>query len=682
MVNVAPDAPVTSLKGVGPAFATKLARIGIETIMDLIVHLPFRYEDRTKISAIGSCRPGDTVVIEGEVKGCDVTFGRRRSLLALLQDGTGTIGLRFYHFSKAQQNNLTNAGRIRCFGEVRRGASGPEIYHPEYIKTTGDKLPDALTPVYPVTEGISQQKLRTIAQLALARVGQLPDYVVTETVDLVEALNYVHQPPPDANVDQLEQFVHPMQQRLIREELLAHQVSVHLIREEAARWSAPPIKPSSRLTRQLLDQLPYSLTGAQQRVVQEISEDISRNIPTLRLVQGDVGSGKTVVAAMAIVQAIEAGYQAALMAPTEILAEQHFLGLSVLLEPLGVKMAWLSGKVKGKQRTSELANIASGDAQLVIGTHALFQDEVTFQQLGLAIVDEQHRFGVHQRMALRDKGAVGNVLPHQLVMTATPIPRTLTMSLYATMDCSVIDELPAGRKPITTTVVSNGRRGEIIERVKSACEAGAQAYWVCTLIEESEVLQAQDAEATAQFLHEALTGLKVGLVHGRMKSADKVRVMAEFKRGEIHLLVATTVIEVGVDVPNASLMVVENPERLGLTQLHQLRGRVGRGQAQSYCVLMYQTPLGETSKRRLEVMRSSNDGFYIAEQDLMIRGPGDILGSRQSGMMSFKIADLRRDVEFLETVGAGAAELLARDREAALGLVNRWLKSPSDYGQI
>ena len=683
MAPLTPDLPVTAIRGVGPAFAEKLAKLGIRSVMDLMVHLPFRYEDRTKVTRIGACRAGDTVVLEGEVVACNVGFGRRRSLLAMLQDGTGTIGLRFYHFSRAQQENLKNAGKIRCYGEVRNGASGFEIYHPEYERSVSDELEASLTPVYPVTEGVSQARLRSIISGTLDSVRDFHELTPgSDGPGIEQALRFVHQPPPAADTAALESFSHPMQQKLITEELLAHQVSIQLVREEAARWKAPRFAQKGAMAAQLIDSLPFNLTGAQNRVVQEIREDLASDSPSLRLVQGDVGSGKTIVAALAMLQAIESGYQAAFMAPTEILAEQHMINLAIWLAPLGVRMAWLSGKVKGKARTQELGLIASGDAQVVVGTHALFQDDVQFAQLGLVIVDEQHRFGVHQRMALRDKGGDERSLPHQLVMTATPIPRTLTMSLYATMDCSVIDELPAGRKPVTTTVMSNARRDEIVARVHDACRNGAQAYWVCTLIEESEALSCEAAEDTAASLSSILTDIRVGLVHGRMKPDQKQAVMTAFKQGDVDLLVATTVIEVGVDVPNASLMVIENAERLGLTQLHQLRGRVGRGERESHCVLMYQAPLTQTGKRRLGVMRDSNDGFWIAEQDLAIRGPGDILGARQSGMTSFRIADLLRDSHLLESLAPAAGKLLAEDRQNALALVERWLDSPADYGQV
>ena len=689
---------VSTLKGVGPALAGKLGRVGIDTLQDVLFHLPFRYEDRTRVSTIGSIRQGDSVVLEGEVIACDVAFGRRRSLLAYLEDGTGRVGLRFYHFSKAQQANLSKGTRIQCYGEVRRGAAGLEIYHPEYHQTDGTLMPDKLTPVYPATEGLTQLRMRTlVAQvLVMMKDGTVLQDLLTEhqTPRLTEAITLIHNPPADADVDLLNDGMHPAQQRLAFEELLAHQVSMRLLREHLSSMTSPAFSTPGSIYDELAGGFNFDLTAAQRRVAEEIATDLQSSSPTLRLVQGDVGSGKTVIAALAAVHAIESGYQVALMAPTEILAEQHFVNMTSWLAPLGINTAWLSGKVKGTRRKQELGAIGTGSAALAVGTHALFQDEVSFSNLGLIIIDEQHRFGVHQRMALRDKGAdktdvnerdnpaEQKLVPHQLVMTATPIPRTLTMSLYADMDSSIIDELPPGRAPVTTSVLPETKRASVIERIHAACREGTQAYWVCTLIEESDVLQCQAAEVTHAELSEVLEDLSVGLVHGRMSSTQKAEVMQQFKEGALDLLVATTVIEVGVDVPNASLMVIENSERLGLTQLHQLRGRVGRGTTQSYCLLLYQSPLGETGKRRLNVMRSSTDGFFIAEQDLLIRGPGDLLGSRQSGMLNYRIADLTRDAHLLDRVKVTAQDLLRNDREIAEALVNRWLASPDEYGQV
>ena len=685
MADTLASTSVTSLKGIGPAVAAKLEKIGLTTLQDILFHLPFRYEDRTKITNIGALQPGDSVVIEGRIIACNIAYGRRRSLLAYIEDGTGRIGLRFYHFSKAQQHNLSNGKDIRCFGEVRRGAAGLEIYHPEYSQVSDEPLPDRLTPIYPTTEGMTQVRMRSLATqvISVIKNGSLLPELLSgySTIGINEALEIVHHPPADVDVEALYEHRHPAQLRLAFEELLAHQVSVRLMREQVKSLKSPPFHPIGARYRELTDNLGFELTDAQQRVSQEVAADLQLPSPTLRLIQGDVGSGKTVIASLAAVHAVESGYQVALMAPTEILAEQHFINVSQWLASIGITTAWLSGKVKGKRRADELAAIASGNAKVVIGTHALFQDDVRFNHLGLVIIDEQHRFGVHQRMALRDKGASTNQIPHQLVMTATPIPRTLTMSLYADMDSSVIDELPPGRTPVTTSVLPESRRAEVVSRVKDVCASGAQAYWVCTLIEESETLQCKAAEATAEELNQQLD-LNVGLIHGRMSASQKTSVMAQFKSGEIQLLVATTVIEVGVDVPNASLMVIENSERLGLTQLHQLRGRIGRGSEKSYCLLLYHPPLGQTSKARLNVMRESNDGFYIAEQDLQIRGPGDLLGSRQSGMLSFRIADLNRDAHMLDGVRELATQLLGNDRDKALELIARWHSSPESYSQV
>ncbi len=680
---------VTTLKGVGPALAKKLAKLGIESVQDVLFHLPFRYEDRTRITPIGTVRPGESYVLEGEIVACDIAFGRRRSLLAYMQDSTGKIALRFYHFSKAQQNNLKNAGSVRCFGEVRNGAAGYEIYHPEYTKLdAAQEMDDALTPIYPATEGVSQARYRAMAEQAAALLDRhgMPDIDVGASsyvnTNLVDAIRYLHQPPPDANTQTLLEGKHPAQHRLAFEELLAHQTSLRIVREELKKLTAPGLAPPGDLYSELGNSLGFDLTGAQSRVAKEVADDMMSASPSLRLVQGDVGSGKTVIAALAAIHAFENGLQSALMAPTELLAEQHFINLSAWLNPLGIKTAWLTGRVTGKKREQELAAIAMGDAGVVIGTHALFQKDVHFKELGLIIVDEQHRFGVHQRLALREKGVDGNASPHQLVMTATPIPRTLSMSMYADMDVSVIDELPPGRTPVTTTVLSDERRADIIDRVAAACSEGTQAYWVCTLIEESEALQCQAAEVTAEELGKFLPDVSIALIHGRLNAREKTAVMNDFKAGKIQLLVATTVIEVGVDVPNASLMVIENSERLGLAQLHQLRGRVGRGSKQSHCVLLYKKPLGTISKERLEVMRQSNDGFFIAERDLEIRGPGEILGSRQSGALQFRIADLMRDREMLADVRKASVNLLQHDRGSAEVLVNRWIKDPEKLGQV
>ena len=669
--------PVTTIKGIGASLSAKLAKIGLLSVQDILLHLPLRYMDRTRITPIGALQPNVNAVLEAEVRACDVVFGKRRSLVCKVQDGTGTITLRFYHFNTAQKQRLVNGTRLRIFGETRRGASGLEMYHPEYDELDSAAplpLEQSLTPIYPATEGLTQPRLRSLAVQALTWLDKhalkelLPEVVRRQLnqVPLAEALRYLHQPPTNANIQQLMDGEHPYQQRLAFEELLAHHLSLLLLRRETQADGAYRLNLDIRLQQGFLAQLGFSLTRAQSRVVSEIADDLAKPIPMLRLVQGDVGSGKTVVAALAALAAVASGKQAAIMAPTEILAEQHRLNFGKWLEPLGIKLGWLTGKLKVAERRTQLAAIASGDAQVVVGTHALFQEAVSFADLGLIVIDEQHRFGVHQRLSLSEKGTnsdeqhrAGMLRPHQLIMTATPIPRTLAMSAYADLDCSVIDELPPGRTPITTVVISDNRREEVIERVRLACEQGRQAYWVCTLIEESEALEAQAAEATAANLIESLPHLRIGLIHGRLKPAEKEAVMAAFKANTLDLLVATTVIEVGVDVPNASLMIIENPERLGLAQLHQLRGRVGRGSAASHCVLLYGSPLSQNGRERLRVMRESSDGFYIAEQDLQLRGPGEVLGTRQTGEMQFKIADLQRDGHLLPVVKDAALLLMS-----------------------
>jgi ATP-dependent DNA helicase RecG len=682
------QASVTSLSGVGPALAEKLARIGIENLTDLLFHLPLRYEDRTKITPIGALQPGISALVEGEVIACDVAFGRRRSLMAKVQDNTGTLTLRFYHFSKAQQTNLANTKQIRCFGDVRSGAAGAEMYHPEYERSS-EPLEKSLTPIYPTTEGLAQPRIRKIIQqvLQLMEKGQLvkslgQSFKELSYPDINQALQTTHSPGPEIDVDELIEGSHPALQRLAFEELLAHHLSLRKIKQKNQTLLSYSFKQDSPLKAEFLNNLSFRLTGAQQTVIKEIDTDLELPHPMLRLVQGDVGSGKTIVAAFAALKAIANGYQTAIMAPTEILSEQHFLNFTEWLTPLGIQVTWLTGKTKGKKRDETLGLIESGTAHIVIGTHALFQESVRFANLGFMIIDEQHKFGVQQRLNLLQKGEHHGKRPHQLVMTATPIPRTLTMSMYADMDVSIIDELPPGRQPITTTVLADSRRPDIVERVQAACRDGSQAYWVCTLIDESEVMQCQAAEVTAQELSEALPELKVGLLHGRMKPQEKVDVMQEFKQGGMDLLVATTVIEVGVDVPNATLMIIENSERLGLAQLHQLRGRIGRGEKQSFCVLLYQKPLGAISKRRLNVMRDTQDGFAIAEEDLLIRGPGEIFGSRQSGDAQFKIADLIRDGHQLPEVRLLADQILAQDPDTADALMARWLSHAESVSQV
>jgi len=685
--------PVTVLKGVGEAMAEKLAKVGLENLQDVLFHLPLRYQDRTRVVPIGQLRPGQDAVIEGVVSGADVTMGKRRSLVVRLGDGTGVLSLRFYHFSNAQKEGLKRGTHLRCYGEARPGASGLEIYHPEYRALNGDEPPppveQTLTPIYPSTEGLTQQRLRLLCQQSLGLLGprSLPDWLPDELArdyqlaPLDDAIRYLHNPPADADLDELAEGQHWAQHRLAFEELLTHQLSQQRLRESLRSLRAPVLPKAQRLQAQYLANLGFQPTGAQQRVANEIAYDLSQHEPMMRLVQGDVGAGKTVVAALAALQALEAGYQVALMAPTEILAEQHYITFKRWLEPLGIEVAWLAGKLKGKARAGALEQIANG-APMVVGTHALFQEEVKFKHLALAIIDEQHRFGVQQRLALRKKGVAGELCPHQLIMTATPIPRTLAMSAYADLDTSVLDELPPGRTPVNTVLVADSRRFEVVERVRAACAEGRQAYWVCTLIEESEELTCQAAESTYEELGSALGELRVGLIHGRMKPAEKAEIMAEFKAGNLQLLVATTVIEVGVDVPNASLMIIENPERLGLAQLHQLRGRVGRGSAVSHCVLLYHPPLSQIGRERLGIMRETNDGFIIAEKDLELRGPGEMLGTRQTGLLQFKVADLMRDADLLPAVRDAAQALIARWPEHVSPLLDRWLRHGQQYGQV
>lgn len=683
---------MTVLKGVGPRNAERLAAIGVETVQDVLFHLPSRYQDRTRVTPIGALRHGDQAVVVGTVEAADIRYGRRRSLLLRLADGSGILTLRFFHFSAAQRSGLVRGTRLLCFGEVRSGPTGLEMVHPEYRPVAEGEAPpleQSLTPIYPTTEGMHQLSWRTISGRALELLrqqpGRLPEWLPPELrrsyrlPELAEALLFLHRPPPDAPREELLEGRHPAQRRLAFEELLAHQLSLRALRRRQRRAGAPALVGDGRLRRRLLQRLPFQLTGAQQRVTAEIGADLRQERPMMRLVQGDVGSGKTVVAALAALQALEADHQVALMAPTELLAEQHLNSFRRWLEPLGLEVGWLTGRHKGRAREQELQRLASGELRLVVGTHALFQQDVVFQALGLVIIDEQHRFGVHQRMALREKGRTAGATPHQLIMTATPIPRTLAMTAYADLDLSVIDQLPPGRTPVTTVAIPDSRREQVVERVRAACAAGRQAYWVCTLVEESEALQCQAAEETARELTGALPQQRVGLVHGRMKGAEKEAVMAAFESGQLDLLVATTVIEVGVDVPNASLMIIENPERLGLAQLHQLRGRVGRGRVESHCVLMYHPPLTGNAQERLAVMRETTDGFLIARRDLELRGPGEVLGTRQTGEMQFRIADVMRDQPLLEPVQRAAQELLDGHPERVRPLVRRWIGRRERY---
>lgn len=683
--------PITELKGVGPKMAERLLKLGILTVQDMLFHLPLRYEDRTRLYAINELSLHSHVSVEATIETSQITFGKRRMLVCQINDGTGRLTLRFFNFTAAQKNAFSAGKIIRCFGEVRRGRVGFEMSHPEYsISDTSNEQPVAttLTPVYSTTEGLKQLSIRALSEQAIDLLNKysveelLPSQWQPSNMPLSDALLLLHRPPNDVDVTALEQGTHPAQQRLVFEELLAQNLSLLKVREQGQQVKAVALNPVNTLESQFLEQLPFAPTNAQSRVVAEIKGDMQHAYPMMRLVQGDVGSGKTLVAALSALTAIAQGFQVALMAPTEILSEQHGVNFTTWFNQLGITVAWLGGKTKGKERVATLEKIASGEAQMIVGTHALFQDEVKFNNLVLIVIDEQHRFGVHQRLSLREKGKFGDCYPHQLVMTATPIPRTLAMTAYADLETSVIDELPPGRTPITTVALPDTRRDDIIARVKLACnEQGRQVYWVCTLIDESEVLQCQAAEDSALQLKEALPDLNAGLVHGRMKSAEKQAIMSEFKAGNIHVLVATTVIEVGVDVPNASLIIIENPERLGLAQLHQLRGRVGRGATASHCVLLYHAPLSHTAQKRLGVLRDSNDGFVIAERDLEIRGPGEVLGTKQTGLAEFKIADLTRDKHILNQVRPIAQQMLKQHPEVVDPLIQRWLGNKQNYAQ-
>lgn len=667
--------------------ASRLADIGIRSLEDLLFHFPLRYQDRTKITAIGGLRDQVDAVVDAEVRAAAVTMGRTRTLLVKVDDGTGLLTLRFFHFRQAQVSQFKDGLSIQLFGTPRWLGGKIEMVHPEYrLGGNAQLLEAALTPVYPTVSGLGQSTWRKLCGQALALLSKEPpedllDGITDDRVSLTEAITFLHNPPPTAALSQIQQGTHPAQIRLAREELIAHQLTVQGVRDSERRHPAPAIAPSSRTVAAFLKALPFAPTTAQERVATELAEDMAKTEPMLRLVQGDVGSGKTLVAVRAALDTIAAGYQVAFMAPTELLAEQHFATLDAWLTPLDQSVTWLSGRTKGQARRQVLQQLASGEAPLIVGTHALFQDDVHFYRLGLIIVDEQHRFGVHQRLSLADKG-VGDEHPHQLALTATPIPRSLAMVAYGDLDCSVIDELPPGRQPVTTTLMDHTRRDAVMRRVGSACREGRQAYWVCTAIEGSDTLDIEAAEATLDQLHHALPDVRIGLLHGKLKPAEKTSVMAAFKAGEIQLLVATTVIEVGVDVPNASLMIIDNAERLGLAQMHQLRGRVGRGAVESHCLLLYRQPLSETAQQRLKVMRESHDGFVIAEADLEIRGPGELLGTRQTGLAAFRIAILPEHEPLLIEAQDIAAELYARDPGRAEALMQRWAGARADFARV
>ncbi len=685
---------MTALRGVGDALAQRLQALGVTTVEDLLFLLPLRYEDRTRIVPLGELVPGQRAAVEGEVQLTEVVLRGRRQMLCRIADGTGFLTLRFFYFTNQQHQALTRGVRLRCFGEARRAPQGLEIVHPEYRRVDAASTAageDHLTPFYPATEGLTQGRLRMLVRQALDATGALgvgdllPPAVLADArlPDLTAALEYVHRPPGDAPVDLLLTGLHPAQRRLAFEELLAHQLSLKILRQRIQAdpgWALPA--GSGELKARLLAALPFQLTGAQQRALVEIEADLALGKPMLRLVQGDVGCGKTLVAALAAVRALQAGHQVALMAPTELLAEQHAQNFRRWFEPLGIAVALLTGSRGGKARAALVEGIRAGHAPLVIGTHALFQEGIGFASLALVIVDEQHRFGVHQRLALREKGARDGYQPHQLIMTATPIPRTLAMTAYADLDVSVIDELPPGRTPVQTVVLAESRREEVVLRIRAACLAGRQAYWVCPLIDESDEMPYQAAEETAASLSAALPDLRVGLVHGRMTPSAKERIMAQFKEGAIQLLVATTVIEVGVDVPNATLMVIENAERMGLAQLHQLRGRVGRGEHASACLLLYRAGLSSLARERLAVMRATNDGFEVARRDLELRGPGELLGTRQTGLAALRVADLGRDADLLPRVQIAAETLLRDWPDTVAPLVGRWVGRREQYGRV
>jgi len=708
--------PVSQLKGVGPQLAEKLQGFGLASYEDLLFHLPLRYQDRTRVYPIGSLSPGMDVVIEAEVVLADVIMRRRRSLLCKVRDGSGFMTLRFFHFSAAQKNQMTPGAKMRCYGSVRPGPNGLEMVHPEYQIIKDDQAKaneDHLTPLYPLTEGIQQPRMRSFCEQALKKLNpySILDFLPKELLEhwnlpsLHESLQLLHTPPPEVDQNAIQEGMHPAQRRLAFEELLAQHLSLLRLRHKTRKDQAKLLSILPETQQAFMNQLGFSFTNAQARVVNEVAQDLASGHPMLRLVQGDVGSGKTAVAAMAMLYAVSSGQQAAIMAPTEILAEQHYQQFCEWFEPLDIKVGWLAGKVKGKKREKTLEQLAKGEYDIMVGTHALFQKDVIFDRLALVVIDEQHRFGVDQRMALRNKGIMTDeqladeqladehlteqqghssqhTRPHQLVMTATPIPRTLAMAAYADLDVSVIDELPPGRTPVETVAISDQRRDQVIERLRTSCQQGRQAYWVCTLIEENEEMEAQAAEDACNLLQQALPDVSVALVHGRMKPKEKADVMAAFKAGDIQVLVATTVIEVGVNVPNASVMVIENPERLGLAQLHQLRGRVGRGATESFCVLLYHAPLSKHGKARLQVMRETSDGFKIAEKDLEIRGPGEVMGTRQTGLVSMRVADLLRDKDMLNDVKSAADWLIRNAPDRVNPLIRRWLGQGDRYAEV
>ncbi len=687
--------PITSLTGIGPRLQERLMHIGIDRIQDLLFHLPYRYIDRTRLISLGELKAGEDAYFQGEIELTQIRYGKRRSLLCRISDGTGAAILRFFYFSKSQQNKLQRGQLIRCYGKVRRGSSSLEIVHPEYrlLESGVDvELEKQLTAVYPSTEGLQQPRIRKLIEQALVILNSdkkninelLPQEILLEQdlPTLADALEYVHRAPITADLQSLIDEKHPTQKRLIIEELLAHQLSLLELRNELKKEKSPVFNKSQYLVPEFLKKLSFELTNAQKSAFKTIATDLNANSAMLRLLQGDVGSGKTVIAALATLQTIEQNYQVAIMVPTELLAEQHYKNFSVWFESLNIETVLLTGKLKKSIRNIIEEKLKNKKSIVVIGTHALFQESIIFSKLGLVIIDEQHRFGVHQRLALIEKGKQYDEYPHQLIMTATPIPRTLTMTAYADLDHSIIDELPPGRIPVNTSVHSNQRRNEIIDRIKNVCDEGRQVYWVCTLIDESESLQCETVVATSEHLKQKLKKINIGLIHGRMKTNEKETIMKDFKEGKINLLVATTVIEVGVDVPNASLMIIDNAERLGLSQLHQLRGRIGRGNEKSHCILIYQSPLSNLAKERLEIMRTTNDGFVIAEKDLELRGPGEVLGTRQAGIPDFRIANLKRDSYLLSKIQTIATQLIEKNPKNVELLIKRWLGKKHEYSNV
>lgn len=694
--RTAEQIPLPEIINISPALQKKLQQIGIFTLFDTLFHLPFRYEDRTRITPIADLIAGEKAQTEGIIEAVEVSGFRKKRLQLLISDNNRDLRVIFFNFFPSMLKSLEIGKKIRLFGEIRDDGYGRTISHPEYTVFSADKqlaLSDSLTPVYSTTKSLTQEKLRQIIASALALLKKnpqlLPELIKQELLpeematDIAIALEYLHNPPPDTSLPHMLDNNHPANKRVVIEELLAHHLAITSLKEAIISGeSSFTIADNHNLHQKFLNSLHFDLTNAQKKVIAEINHNLQSTTPMLRLVQGDVGSGKTVVAAIAACNVVEQGLQVAIMAPTELLAEQHYRNFRNWLEPLGIKLLSLTGKMKKSVRNQNLSDIYSGKCNIIIGTHALFQDDVKYKNLALVIVDEQHRFGVHQRLSLKKKGEDNGKLPHQLIMTATPIPRTLSMIAYADMDVSIIDELPPGRTPVKTVAIPNSRRDEIIERIKIACSSGKQVYWVCTMIGESEKIECQAAEETFTNLQQLMPDISIDLVHGRMKADEKEKALSEFSKNKTQLLVATTVIEVGVDVPNASLMIIENSERLGLAQLHQLRGRVGRGSVESSCALLYKAPLTNVARSRLGIMRETNDGFKIARKDLELRGPGEVLGTRQAGAIDFHVADLNRDKKLIELIPAISGQIKQQQPDIIPLLINRWLGDTKKYGDV